>query len=186
MNTQDIFQEELKKFEKQVIESVESIFNEDGEVYPVVFALLRIDKKFGVAILGGLGELFSSEEGKDKAAEIVKSFGETAKPLAIAFASESWMTELPKGEKLTTMPSEDPRRVEIIHISFESYNQTGFHCWEILREGNWLVSEASLRKREDISTTWKKKDGKMAGRFMNLLEENYTDFSDEMRTFNLN
>jgi len=186
MNTQDIFQEELKKFEKQVIKSIESTFEADGEVQPVVFALLRIDKKFGVGILGGLGELFCSEEGKEQAAEIIKNFGETAKPLAIAFASESWMTELPKGEKLTTMPSKDPRRVEIVHISFESFNQTGFHCWEILREGNWMVKEVSLKKREDISTTWKMKDGKMVGRFMNLLEENYTDFSDEMRTFNLN
>jgi hypothetical protein len=186
MNTQDIFQEELRKFEKHVVKSVESIFEADGEVYPVVFALLRVDKKFSIGILGGLGELFCSEEGKEKAAEIIKNFGETSKPLAIAFASESWMTELTKGEKLTTMPSKDPRRVEIVHISFESFNQTGFHCWEILREGSLLVKEVSLKKREDISTTWKMKDGKMVGRFMNLLEENYTDFSDEMRTFNLN
>lgn len=182
MNTQDIFQKELVKFERDVVESVEAMFSEDKEIYPVVFALIQTDKKFGTAILGGLGELFCTEGGKDLAAEAIKSFGEKIKPLAIAFASESWMTELQKGEKMTTMPSEDPRRVEIIHISFESFNQHSFHCWEILRNDD----ETSLKKREGISFGWKMKDGKISGRFMNLLEENYTDFTKETRTINLN
>lgn len=181
MKIQDIYQQELEKFENNVISTVKTMFEEDEEVAPVVFALVRKGKDFGFTVLGGLEQLFISESGKDMAAEIIKRFSKEMKPLAIAFASEAWMSEIPKGEELKGKPSEDPQRKEILHIAFESYDQTAFKCWEIERK-----EEVSL-KPKDISHTWKEKNPQsLQGRFMNLLEENYSEFAKDFRNVYLN
>jgi len=181
MNIQDVYQEELEKFENRVISSVKAMFEEEEEVSPVVFALVRQGKNFSLAVLGGLEQFFISEKGKDMAAEAIKRFSKEMKPLAIAFASEGWMSEIPKGEQLKGKPSEDPQRKEILHITFESYNQAAFRCWKIERD------EKISLKVEDISHTWKEKDPQvLQGRFMNLLEESYSEFARDFRNIHLN
>jgi hypothetical protein len=178
-------------FKSEISEIAQKMFNEQGELQPVLFALVYKKGKFGIAILGGLEKFFSSDDDKETAAIMMKKFNQEAKPIATAFASEGWMSTFNKDTEIhdedgnykegIVRPSKDPKRKEVITINFETYNKKAFSCWEIERKGE----EATL-----VETTfgldWEDKDSKFSGRFSGLLEENYSYVAELMKEINFN
>lgn len=178
-------------FKSDIAKIAKGMFEEQGELRPTLFALVYKNNEFGIAVLGGLEQFFSSDKDKEVAALMMKKFNQQAKPIATAFVSEGWMTSFDKDEKIhdedgnyvegIVRPSKDPRRKEVITINFETYNKKAFTCWEIKRNGE----EASLVETT-YGTEWEAKDSTFAGRFAGLLEENYSYVADLVKEINLN
>jgi hypothetical protein len=182
---------EIEIFRSEIAEVVQKIFEEQGAVDPVLFALVFKENQFSVAILGGLEKFFISPEGKEAAAIMMRKFNDEARPLAIAFASEGWMSVLPKDEDIVdedgffkkdvTRPSKDPQRKEVVNISFETYNKSAFSCWEIDR------AEKDPRLVETtFNMPWGGKNESVKGIFMDLLRENHDHVSKLLKDINLN
>jgi hypothetical protein len=184
-----VFEKEIESFRKEISENVKNMFNETGSVEPILFALTYNQGKFKIGVLMGLERFFISDEGKEAAVLIMRKFNEETKPLAIALATEGWMSIYEKDDnpldkdgfyaKGKVRPSQDPKRKEVVNISFETYNQKAFECWEIVREENVQLSSM-------VSQGWELKENEFSGTFMSLLKENYDYISKLVENISLN
>jgi hypothetical protein len=169
------------------------MFKEQGVIEPVLFALVFKENRFNIAVLGGLEKFFISPDGKEAAAIIMRKFNDETKPLAIAFASEGWMSSYAKDDSPVdeqgffkedvVKPSKDPKRKEVVNISFETYNKSAFSCWEIDR------AEKDPRLVETtFNMPWGGKNESVKGIFMDLLRENHDHVSKllALKDINLN
>ena len=185
------YEKEIESFRLETSRVVKAMFEETGSVDPVLFALVFKDNKFGVAVLGGLEQFFISDKGKEAVAVLMRKFNEETKALATAFASEGWMSVFEKGDypvdeegyytNPNMRPSLDPKRKEVLNISFETHDKKAFECWEVVRKDD----EASLEETT-YSLGWEPKTDDTRGTFMDLLKENYDHISKLMKGINLN
>jgi hypothetical protein len=153
-------------FKSEISEIAQKMFNEQGELQPVLFALVYKKGQFGIAILGGLEKFFISDDGKETAAIMMKKFNQEAKPIATAFVSEGWMSTFNKDTE--------------IHDEDGNYKEA-FSCWEIERKGE----EVTLTETT-FGLDWEDKDSNFSGRFSGLLEENYSYVAELMKEINFN
>jgi hypothetical protein len=188
---QTTYEKELVKFKSEICRITENVFNDRQEFPPTLFALIFKDDKFMVTVLDDLAKFFVTEAGKDLASEMIAKFNKEVKPLATAFITEGWMSVYDKSEsdniidedgnykKNIVRPSDDPKRKEVLNISFESYNKTAFQMWEIKRDSNntpTLVLSNTL--------DWESKEkGNVRGRFSEMLSENYSEFAQQLKKF---
>lgn len=184
---QEIFAQDMAQFRHDIQGFVEGFFEEHKEVRPVVFVLERSEGKTKFGVIAGIGQLFTNDEGKEQAAEILREFSKQHKVIAIATAFEGWMRVVPIQDKDkvldengnyrkdTARPSEAPDRIEVLMVGFETHNQESKIFYKINREG----AEPRLEIIENMN--WSEKDGKCKGRFDDLLSENYTAMAESLR-----
>jgi len=184
---QEIFAQDITQFREDIQSFVEGSFQEHKQIHPIVFVLERSDGKTNLGMLNGIGQLFTNDEGKEQAAEILREFSKQHKVIAIATAFEGWMRVLPIEDKDklldengnyrkdTVRPSKAPDRVEVLMVNFETYKQESKIFYKINRED----AEPKLEIIENMN--WSEKDGKCKGRFDNLLSENYTAIAESLR-----
>jgi hypothetical protein len=181
---QEQYQEHLVSFRAIIKDMVKDMVKEHGGVDPVVFALILKDNKVAIGVLAGLGELFTSDQGKDLAAEAMKKLNEEIKPIAIAFVSEAWASIKAEGEYDSVIdpsgnyregvvrPADDPNRKEMIFINWETFDQQAMDTWEMVRNGD------DLQLKKAHTDDWKPKDPKTkSGRFTNILTDNYSELA---------
>lgn len=185
---EETFEEHLKDFKKNITKGVIDRFNDEGGLNPVVFALILHEGKPALAILEGLAELFISDEGKEQAAQIIKETATTIKPLAVCFVSEGWAAEKPLSEYDSVIdkdgnyregvvrPIDDPNRKEVLLLMFETHNKESFVQLNIIRDGE------NVSLQEDTDVDWVLKKEKRKGRFANLLDENYAELVQKIKT----
>lgn len=181
---QEEYQAKLNDFKEMIIDSTQEMFKEHGGIDPTVFGLVIKDGTLHIGILGGLGEMFVSDEGKDVAAQIIKKMSKELKPIALAFISEAWASENPgtnydavvdkdgNYREGVVRPIDDPNRKEILFINFETHDKEAFIQWDMVPKGEEKVLELK------ISSDWdKKREVHLRGRFSGLLEENYSELA---------
>lgn len=178
---QEKFTEAINNFREEITQMVLKVFNDNNKQLgePLVFALILKDKKVDLALLAGLGPLFASNEGKDKAAEIIKSFGKSIKPIAIGFASEGYASTYPLEDHnvdrvVNAHMQRHPEKIkkEILFITVETHDKECSTFLEIERKGD-NVNLSPLH-----SMDWTSKDeSNSKGRFVGLLEDNYSEFA---------
>ena len=187
---QEEFTEEVNKFSEEVMNITKGMFNENKQINPVVFALVYQENgRLAVAVLDGLGELFTSSEGKDMAAEVIRKVGKELKPICIAFCSEAWASHYGGMDRSKVVdengdfregipaPSEDPNRREVLMIHIETFEKESFTYWNIEKENGSRVLVDS-----DMSKGWTdKKVGPQAGRFSGLLQENHSEWAKTLQ-----
>lgn len=180
----EMLAEHLNNFSDDVTQIITESFKKDKGVNPTVFALMLKNNTLGIGILAGLGQFFTSDQGKEMAARIIKEASKELKPVALAFASEAWISEKAFSDYQSVVdedgnyregiirPSEDPNRKEILMLNFETFDQECFHYFDIIRDGENVSLKKSI-----CSEGWKPKKSEVKGRFMNLLEENYSELA---------
>lgn len=181
-------EEELNDFKTKVTKMITSRFKEDHEIGPVVFMLALKDKKWQMGVVGGLEQLFDSDQGKEMAADLLKEANKEMKPLATAFSSEGWMVESTRDKshelmddngRMKVRPMDHPDRVEMLFISFETHNKQCMLTWKIVREDGKDPYLDPIHK--DMLTNWvDKTDDNMKGRFTGLLQNNYSEIVQEL------
>lgn len=180
----ELYQEHLAKFKTDIKEMVKDAVEKDGGLDPVVFALVLSGDKIGIAVLTGLGELFTSDEGKDVAAMAMKELSNQIKPVAIAFASEAWASAKSFDDYTSVIdedgnyregvirPVDDPNRKEILFINWETFDQEASDTWDMIR------NNGKLELKESITTDWVPKgELNKEGRFANILTDNYSEMA---------
>jgi hypothetical protein len=182
---------QIQNFRSEISHMVQRMFKEQGVIEPVLFALVFKENRFNIAVLGGLEKFFISPDGKEAAAIIMRKFNDETKPLAIAFASEGWMSSYAKDDSPVdeqgffkedvVKPSKDPKRKEVVNISFETYNKSAFNCWEISRKDNIATLVETTYNME-----WGAKNENLTGVFMDLLRENHDHIANLLKEINLN
>lgn len=185
------YEKELSKFKSEICKISEETFNTAHEFPPTLFALIYKDGNFMITVLDNLARFFISESGKDLVSELMSKFNKEVKPIATAFVSEGWMSvyKKTKSDEIideagnympgVVRPSQDPKRKEVLNISFESYNKTAFQMWEIIRDDKDTPSLISANTLE-----WEDKEkGNVKGRFSEMLSENYSEFSQQLKHF---
>lgn len=176
------YKKKINEFRDDVAEMVKYKFMEDKEIHPVVFGLIIKGDNLVMTVLAGLAELFSSDEGKEKAAQIIRSMNKEIKPVALVFVSEGWMTTHETSEEILdengkyisegVRPSNNPDRKEVLMLMFETFDEESHIFFEIKRIGE-LVELEDYKKGDWVP----KSQTKPAGRFGNLLEDNYNELN---------
>lgn len=184
---EETFAEQLKEFKADILKAVKARFADDKGLDPVVFGLMLHEGKPVLGIIEGLAEFFTSDENKELAAQVIKDTALKIKPLALCFVSEGWASEKPMTEydavvdkdgnyrEGVVRPIDDPNRKEIILLLFETHDKEAFVQLDIIRNGE----EVSLN--EVTNTDWEPKKHR-AGRFANLLQENYEELAQTIKT----
>lgn len=173
-------EEILADFKERVTNMVSEIFKEEEHFEPTVFFLAVRDGKLGMGIMADIGKLFVNDMGKTIAAEIIKKVNEQMKPIALAFASEGWAIVKPGNEKdlkkvlKGPRPSESPDRKEILFINFETFDKECNVGWQIVRD---IIPGGELVPSKEMNTEWAKKSDRFAGKFANLLTDNYSELN---------
>lgn len=189
------FEEELVLFKKNVQIMVKDMFEAEKEVPPLMFALIIKEDKLTVAILGGIGQLFVSPEGKMVAAKIMREFNKEMKPVATAFVCEGWARILDIKDtapyvnadgdlvdSLNKRPSESEDKKEVLMFMFETYDKEASVHYEIKRKP-YEHDDAELHKVMDID--WApKKEGHVDGLMADLLQDNYDVFAQMIKNIN--
>jgi len=150
-----------------------NIFIDNGTL-PILFAFLKQENgKFNPA-LADLSQLHAHD--KDMYIHAVKALIKEEKPIAIGTISEAWMVkrELKEADLITSVHECDDK-IEAIIISIETYDSNILKVYEIIRDGDNVSLE--IYKDEVI-------EGKenVKGSFTNLLQENYEEFYNELKT----
>lgn len=130
-----ITDKELSEWKELMIESAKKNFLEDGSLMPI--ALLYCQHKEHRIY----GTQFTSDEEKNAFTSFLRQEMKEHDALAYMFISEAWITKYDKDDKdgyknpdgTYKRPSEDPKRVECIFISFESKLTNEIICIEIDR-----------------------------------------------------
>jgi len=183
-------QEAIEDFEDKIKSMVTGIFKKDGKFEPTVFMLVVRDGQLAVGIIPDIGKLFDTDEGKELAAHLIRKINEELKPIALAFASEGWCLKKNKdevdddGKFEGARPSEHPDREEILFVTLETHDKCAAIHWDIVRT---IVPDGELI--EKLAQPWSKKGDHYAGRFSNLLTDNYGELaqlSDELIKNNKN
>ena len=128
---QEIFNNHLNDFAIDIVRFTTGMFETDKRLDPIVMALTIKEGKLSIAVLAGLGQFFTNDHGKEVAARIIKEAAKEIKPVAIAFATEAWISEksVEEIDKILdkdgsykegiVRPSEDPKRREVLMIHLE-------------------------------------------------------------------
>jgi hypothetical protein len=180
---QEMFSEHLSTFSKDVVSMVQREFNDKKGIDPVVFALNIKNNKLIIGLLHGLGKLFTSDSGKDTAAQLIKEISKQMKPLAIAFAYEGWSSSVPITEYNTVIdengnlregvlrPKDDIESKEVLVIHMETFNKDCCYIFEISRQDDIItLLEPTLQN-------WAPKKLEIKTKFGNLLQDNYSEFA---------
>jgi hypothetical protein len=166
--------EAITEFKHDVESLAKYLMDENEGIEPCLMFLTENKGKFASNLCRDIHSLF---DGGDRGPFIkaIETIIKKEKPIAIAVLTEAWMVKRKKGEGLTGKVSEQSDRVEIVHIQFETFNNSGFTSFEIMRdkEKPYLV----LTEEMDLN---KKCDKKEAGQFTNLLKENYDSFTNDL------
>lgn len=180
---QETYESAIDDFRQEITEMTIKAFNDNNKslAEPIVFALMIKDKEINLAVLAGLGPLFASPEGKDKAAEVIKSFGKTTKPIAIGFACEGYASTYPLDE-LGDRPDQihnigkpqHPKKIkkEMLFVSVETHNKECSEFLEIVRD------TSNVKLVPAMKSDWtQKSESNIKGRFSDLLQNNYSEFA---------
>jgi hypothetical protein len=181
------FEKNLTDFRSMVIEMATDKFNEDKGIEPTLFGLIVKDNKMALVVLVGLGELFVNDQKKDLASIIIKEVTKELKLLAVCLITEAWAAKAPinfesvidaEGNYIegAVRASEHPDKKETLTMNFESNKQEAFECLQIIREGE----NVSLKKL--YSENWKDKKPGKKGRFKDLVMEDYSEFTQQLKT----
>ncbi len=184
---EETFAEQLKEFKADILKAVKARFADDKGLDPVVFGLMLHEGKPALGILEGLAEFFTSDENKELAAQIIKESTHKIKPLALCFVSEGWAAEKPSSEydaiidkdgnyrEGVVRPVDDPNRKEIVLLMFETHDKEAFVQLNIIRNGDDVTLD------EVTNTDWEPKKHRQ-GRFANLLQDNYAELAQTIKT----
>ena len=177
------YKKKINDFRDDVEEMVKHRFMNDKVIHPVVFGLVIKEDKLVMTVLVGLGELFSSEDGKEQAADVIRQMNKEIKPVALAFVSEGWMAAVKKEEEILDkkgkyiseahMPRNNPDKKEVLMMMFETHDEEAGVFLEIKRIGELV----ELEDMKDGQKDWKPKSEQFKGRFSNLLQENYNEIN---------
>lgn len=186
------YEEELVLFKTNVQEMAKDMFTHSNELAPLLFALVIKEDKLVVAVLGGLGSLFVSKEGKMAAAKIMREFNKEMKPVATAFVCEGWAKIVnvddakpyvnAEGElvdPLMQRPSEAKNKKEVLMFMFETHDKESAVNYEIKRNPG-DPTDVKLEKLMDADWA-SKKEGHVGGIMADLLEENYSEFAQMIK-----
>jgi hypothetical protein len=176
------YKKKINDFRNEVEGMIRHRFMDDKIIHPVVFGLVIQKDKLIMTVLGGLGELFGSDAGKDRAVEIVRSMNKEIKPVALCFVSEGWMSTHNVEEMNSVVgtdgkyldnavrPANDPNRKEVLMMMFETFDEQCSVLVEIKRIGE-LVELEEFKKSD-----WEEKKAQV-GRFGNMIEDNYSELN---------
>lgn len=183
----ELYQENLKIFQKYVKEYVIEVFNKDGEIDPFVFGMLMKDGQAAYAILDGLADFFGEDGNKDQAAEVIARLCQEIKFLAMGFISEIWIADVPLKPKSVINPDGDllfnviepdannKNAFEALMINFETHLEEATTIWKILR------SKKSVKLEIYIDGEWKPKVVNKEARFNNFIKEDYNELSQQIK-----
>ena len=154
--------------------------------------LNKKENELSISIMDGLESLFYNEVTKALVPDIIKDICKNIKPIATVFITEGWMVKKQTSEEISRIidedgnykkdaikPAEDPDRIEVIMLSFESYKLQKLKCIEIIRKGDSFSETVELKEMTDldIAGEWKQKDDSSGGNFTNLLQEDYDEWN---------
>jgi len=161
------FKHDVETLAKYLMDEVEGI-------EPCLMFLTEKKGKYVSNLCRDIHSLFDNADRKPFI-NAIETIIRTEKPVAIAILTEAWMIKRKKGEEFIGKVSDQSDRVEVVHIQFETFNNSGFTSFEIMRdkEKPYLV----LTEEMDLN---KKCDKTEAGQFMNLLKENYDSFTNDL------
>ena len=178
------FNAHTNDFKDQIHHMVKEMFESNGGINPVVFALCKPEKEgeqLVVTVLEGMAPLFNSDINKEIAAGLIRKTMTKLKPLAIAFVTEAWVIVANKDElsneefeKMKSggiKPSEHPDRKEVLFITTETHNRENIMSWDITEENDKRV----LSKEPFSSEMGNWSEKKMTGKLTNFLKESYVD-----------
>lgn len=178
-------QEILKDFKERVTFMVSDMFKEHERFEPTVFFLAVKEGKLALGIMPDIGKLFINDTGKSLAVEIIKRVNQELKPIALAFAAEGWSVQkqsesVKNAEELSKeyegeRPSKHPDRREILFINFETFDKECNAGWDIVRT---IIPAGELIPNKLMSTEWAIKGDRFAGKFSNLLTDNYDELKN--------
>lgn len=184
---EEIFMDHVQDFKKNIVHAATERFKDEKGLEPVVFALVMHEGKPALAILEGLAQFFTSDENKELAAEVIKEHTSKIKPLALCFLSEGWVSEKPLTEYDSVIdkdgnyregvirPIDDPNRKEVLLLMFETHDKEAFVQFDMIRNDDDVIL------KETTNTDWELKKHKK-GRFANLLQENYEELAQTIKT----
>lgn len=171
----EFYKKELDNFREIIIDLVSQAFNQDGEIYPAMFAFSIKDKHFEVAVLANIGELFAVDSTKKEAKEAMRRFAKDRKPIAIAFAAEATARTIKTEEYDSKNIPDDVEKKDIIMVSFETYDMQSFITWTIDKS-----NPERMTMLLDVDQDWSEKvEGD--GLFNDILQEDYSDVAEEIR-----
>lgn len=189
------FEEELVLFKTNVQLMVKDIFTTEKTIEPMLFTLIIKEDKLVVAILGGMGAFFNSDEGKMAAAQVMRKFNKEMKPLATAFVCEGWARILniedtksyvnadgDLVDPLNIRPSQADDKKEVLMFMFETYDKEASVHYEIKRKP-YDEEDAELHKVMDMDWA-SKKEGHVGGIMADLLQDNYDVFAQMIKNIN--
>ena len=191
------FEEELVLFKKNVQLMVQDMFNQAGEVEPMLFALIipEDQNKLTIAVLRGIEPLFMNAEGKQAAAAIMRKFNQEMKPVATAFVCEGWAKMVDKDavtpyvnsegqlvDPLMERPAEAKDKKEVLMFMFETFDREASVHYEIKRNE---ADPADVKLEKIMDREWaSKKEGFVGGIMADLLTDNYDHFAQQMQRIN--
>lgn len=189
---QELNQKILNDFDKDVTELIIDLFKSEKEVKALLMTLNKKENELSISIMDGLESLFYNEVTKALVPDIIKDICKNIKPIATVFITEGWMVKKQTSEEISRIidedgnykkdaikPAEDPDRIEVIMLSFESYKLQKLKCIEIIRKGDSFSETVELKEMTDldIAGEWKQKDDLSGGNFTNLLQEDYDEWN---------
>lgn len=183
-----IFEEQkeeiLKDFKERITFMVSDIFKKHDSFEPTVFFLAVKEGRLAMGVMPDIGKLFINDMGKNLAAEVIKKVNKELKPIAMAFAAEGWcvVKEVKEGDEEELKkpydgprPSKSPDRKEILFINFETFDKECNVGWEIVRN---IIPSGELIPNKVMNTEWAIKGDRFAGKFSNLLTDNYDELKN--------
>jgi hypothetical protein len=184
---QEVYAKHLTDFATEIKGVVTRMFENQSSISPIAFALVFKEDRAVIAVLDGLGEVFRMPNGKDMVAHIIKESSKELKPVALAFASEAWVSRRDgidaslivdeKGNfKPGMTPEEDPNRKEVVMLQIETFDKESLTYWPVVEKDSTRILE-----KANLSDDWRPKSNKSQGRFTNFLEENYSEMAETLR-----
>lgn len=166
-------EETIEKFREQAENLTKHMLQQTGGIQPTLAILKQVDGKYQFGIVGNISDVFF-DDNKTIFVEAIKYVIEHEKPIAIAVITEGWMVTREPGKEPKGRVSEESDRIEVVHLSVETADNTGHTLWDLMRdkEAPYLVEKERL--------SLEKKDNRVKGNFTNLLRKNYEEFHGKL------
>lgn len=118
---------------RRIVEAI--LIGHPGASVMPVFSLYTRDGDFEVMMPRDF-----SDAGKTAVAASVRRRAKETHAIAVSFMCESWMIKTSLDDPLDVMPAQSDKRIEVVQFSLETANDMRSAAWEIVRDGNGVVT----------------------------------------------
>lgn len=179
------YKQTLDWFRSITIDTARNQFIKDGK-FNALYQLLVMQGDKQAIVFIPANDFMESDHKKDMLELILVNAIKKFKPIAIAFTSEMWLSEvrgdskddLNKKVKKIPMPSKDPQRMEGLIIMMESYNKSSTQIWKIVRD----IKDNEVTLENHMTKDWFDTQKEDTGRFNALYKKAGIDFNAYIKT----